>query len=146
MSRATTFATTTTNTERHTAAGETAPAQPSILNTNTPSRSKPSEGTTSGTQPSHRLLYRGALSLSDSLLVLDGLSFTTEIAERGIGSSPSTSLLENPLILALESMRGRNLHLLGTVDLNKVWLDRTRIDISVYAFPEGRFWIMVVDG
>lgn len=66
-------------------------------------------------------------------MVLDGLSFTTKIAERVIGNSPSTTLLENPLILALESMRGRNLHLLGTENLKNMWFD-TKTDISLYIF------------
>jgi hypothetical protein len=47
-----------------------------------------------------RLLYRGALSLPDSHLLLDGLTFTGNPGN-------DTSLLENPLALALESMRGR---------------------------------------
>jgi hypothetical protein len=63
-----------------------------------------------------RLLYRGALSLPDSHLLLDGLTFTA--------TSPSTMLLENPLALALESMRGRpSLRFLGTTKLKDVWLD-----------------------
>lgn len=54
----------------------------------------------------HRLLYRGSLTLPDSHLFLDGLTFT---------SAEHRSLLENPLALALESMRGRKtLRLLGT--------------------------------
>ncbi|KAF9012632.1 hypothetical protein BDQ17DRAFT_1387292 [Cyathus striatus] len=53
--------------------------------------------------PAYRLLYRGALSLPDSHLLLDGLTFAARL------DSPSkhNSLLENPLALALESMRGR---------------------------------------
>lgn len=84
--------------------------------------------TPSRTQNTHRLLYRGALSLPDSHLLLDGLSF---IADTRIGYSPSVNLLENPLALALESMRGRpSLHLLGTEKLSDVCLD-VRSTVSV---------------
>ena len=66
----------------------------------------------------HRLLYRGALALPDSHLLLDGLSFVAET------SGTAENLLENPLALALESMRGRpSLALLGTENLQDVWLD-----------------------
>ena len=79
----------------------------------------------------HRLLYRGSLSLPDSYLLLDGLSFVAE-SRAAIQGSPSLSLLSNPLALALESMRGRpSLHLLGTERLEDVWLD-TRANVSVY--------------
>ncbi|TCD64478.1 hypothetical protein EIP91_004039 [Steccherinum ochraceum] len=90
--------------------------------TQTPSR-KPSTNT-------HRLLYRGSLSLPDSHIPLDGLSFTTNIASQS-RNSPSTSLLENPLALALESMRGRPLHFKGTEQVTNMWLDST-LDIHVY--------------
>lgn len=74
----------------------------------------------------HRLLYRGALALPDSHLLLDGLSFVAET------TGSAETLLENQLALALESMRGRPaLHLLGTENLTDVWLDATN-DISVY--------------
>lgn len=66
---------------------------------------------------SRRLLYRGALSLPDSHLLLDGLTFTGNAS--GTGSSSSMSLLENPLALALESMRGRpTLRFMGTREVN----------------------------
>lgn len=73
---------------------------------------------------SHRLLYRGALSLPDSLLLLDGITFAARL------DSPSKhgsfNLLENPLALALESMRGRpTLRFLGTVQLKDVYLDES---------------------
>ncbi|KAH8103552.1 hypothetical protein BXZ70DRAFT_1062885 [Cristinia sonorae] len=96
------------------------PPSPSPSKTQTPSR-KPSPNT-------HRLLYRGSLALPDSHILLDGLSFTTDIAST---NSPSASLLENPLALALESMRGRPLHFKGTEKLDAVWLDAS-IDIKVY--------------
>lgn len=68
-------------------------------------------------QPHHRLLYRGSLSLPDSHLLLDGLTFTGQAGK-------STSLLENPLALALESMRGRpTLRFLGTMNLSEGWVD-----------------------
>ncbi|KAF9446139.1 hypothetical protein P691DRAFT_674201 [Macrolepiota fuliginosa MF-IS2] len=71
--------------------------------------------------PSYRLLYRGALSLPDSYLLLDGLTFSARLE-----SPIKYQLLENPLALALESMRGRQtLRFLGTVKLNDVWLDES---------------------
>ncbi|KAF7980114.1 hypothetical protein HWV62_39529 [Athelia sp. TMB] len=70
-----------------------------------------------------RLLYRGALSLPDSHLLLGGLTFSgydTNKGTPGIG----LSLLENPLALALESMRGRRtLRFLGIVSLSEGWVD-----------------------
>lgn len=87
----------------------------------------PSRKTSTNT---HRLLYRGSLTLPDSHIPLDGLSLTTNVAEARTGNSPSTSLLENPLALALESMRGRPLHFKGTEKLQDVWLEST-VDINV---------------
>jgi hypothetical protein len=49
----------------------------------------------------HRLLYRGALSLPDTNLLLDGLTFFAPVLGTGL------NILNNPLALALESMRGR---------------------------------------
>lgn len=93
---------------------------PTITVTNpTPPRSRLSSDPTSSSpltqinspKSSHRLLYRGALSLPDSHLLLDGLTFTGN----GSGSGSGKSLLENPLALALESMRGRpTLRFMGT--------------------------------
>lgn len=85
------------------------------------------------TAPSHRLLYRGSLSLSDSYLQLDGLSFSTKVND--IHSSPA--LLKNPLALMLESMRGRPLHHLGTVKVKETWIDPPG-DIFVYVIREAR--------
>ncbi|KAG0691574.1 hypothetical protein DFH29DRAFT_1010746 [Suillus ampliporus] len=45
-----------------------------------------------------RLLYRGSLSLPDSYLLLDGLTFSANLLA-------NMNLLRNPLALALESMR-----------------------------------------
>ena len=90
------------------------------------------------TVTSHRLLYRGALELPDSYMVLDGLSFTLAFdsvqsisGERGnltVTLTPSgkskLNLLENPLALALESMRGRpTLQFLGTTKIADVHVD-----------------------
>ena len=73
----------------------------------------------------HRLLYRGALALPDSHLLLDGLSFVADT------NGSTGNLLENQLALALESMRGRpSLQFLGTENLKDVWLDTTS-DVSV---------------
>jgi hypothetical protein len=79
-----------------------------------------------------RLLYRGALSLPDSYLLLDGLSFVAE-TRSALQGSPAANLLSNPLILALESMRGRpSLHLIGTERVQDVWLDsKANISVSV---------------
>ena len=72
----------------------------------------------------YRLLYRGALSLPDSHILLDGLTF----AARHDSPSKRTQLLQNPLALALESMRGRpSLRFIGVVSLDddKLWLDES---------------------
>ncbi|KAG6832089.1 hypothetical protein H0H87_002917 [Tephrocybe sp. NHM501043] len=73
---------------------------------------------------SYRLLYRGALSLPDSDLLLDGLTF----AARLDSPSKNNHLLQNPLALALESMRGRpSLRFMGVVKLHDdhLWLDES---------------------
>lgn len=70
----------------------------------------------------YRLLYRGTLSLPDSHLLLDGLTFVAKLET----PSKNNHLLENPLALALESMRGRpSLRFMGVVQLNddNLWLD-----------------------
>lgn len=74
----------------------------------------------------HRLLYRGALELPDSYILLDGLSFTLQLGPKDNRpkSSPSVDLLQNPLPLALESMRGRpSLQFLGTTKVKDVFVD-----------------------
>ncbi|KAG0700195.1 hypothetical protein DFH29DRAFT_853861 [Suillus ampliporus] len=64
-----------------------------------------------------RLLYRGSLSLPDSYLLLDGLTFSANLLA-------NKDLLHNPLALALESMRGRpSLRLKGTESLEKLCID-----------------------
>ncbi|KAJ6482213.1 hypothetical protein C8R47DRAFT_1322113 [Mycena vitilis] len=69
-----------------------------------------------------RLLYRGALSLPDSHLLLDGLTFAARLDH----STPTTNLLENPLALALESMRKRpSLRWMGPVNLATTYIDET---------------------
>lgn len=65
----------------------------------------------------HRLLYRGSLSLPDSDLSLDGLTFSAKI-------NAEHNLLENPLALALESMRGRpTLRFMGVTSLKEIHMD-----------------------
>lgn len=99
-----------------------------------------------GSDSSHRLLHRGALSLSDSYLLLDGLTFCARLPGKTGApphDSPSMShpsdllarqLINNPLALALESMRGRpSLRLIGTVHLKDIWLDDTG---EVYMYVE----------
>ena len=92
-----------------------------------------------GTESLYRLLYRGALSLPDSYLQLDGIAFSARLPNRHVSTlqdSPSCSLsradssakelMYNPLALALESMRGRqSLRFKGTVCLQDVWMDDT---------------------
>jgi hypothetical protein len=73
------------------------------------------------TPPSHRLLYRGSLSVPDSRLLLEGLSFTVPINDT---RKSGVKLLQNPLALALESMRGRTLALSGTTRVDAVHLDK----------------------
>lgn len=73
--------------------------------------------------PSHRLLYRGSLLIEGSTLLLDGLSFSVPLKD-ATGSS-NINLLDNPLALALESMRGRSLLLLGDAQTRDVHLDRS---------------------
>lgn len=67
----------------------------------------------------HRLLYRGALSLPNSHLLLDGITFAACL-------DAGYNLLQNPLALALESMRGRpSLRFMGVVKLQDVWIDES---------------------
>ncbi|KAJ7647860.1 hypothetical protein FB45DRAFT_1052271 [Roridomyces roridus] len=69
-----------------------------------------------------RLLYRGALSLPDSHLLLDGLTFSARLDT----TSPGHKLLDNPLALALESMRGRpSLRWIGLTKLSDIYTDET---------------------
>ncbi|KAJ7750084.1 hypothetical protein DFH07DRAFT_828161 [Mycena maculata] len=69
-----------------------------------------------------RLLYRGALSLPDSHLLLDGLTFAARLDH----TSPGHNLLQNPLALALESMRGRpSLRWMGPTKLKDIYMDET---------------------
>src|SRR5712671_3722127 len=71
--------------------------------------------------PSHRLLFRGSLSVPDSRLLLEGVSFTVPIDNT---RTPGVNLLQNPLALALESMRGRALAFSGTSRVDSVHLDK----------------------
>jgi hypothetical protein len=73
-----------------------------------------------------RLLYRGALSLPDSNLLLDGLTFFAPVLGTGI------NLLQNQLTLALESMRRRpSLSLLRVEKLRDLSLD-TSGDVQMF--------------
>ncbi|KAF5375519.1 hypothetical protein D9615_009168 [Tricholomella constricta] len=80
----------------------------------------------------HRLLYRGALSLPDSHLLLDGLTFTARLDS----PSKNNQLLQNPLALALESMRGRpSLRFMGVIKLHdgNVWWDESgEIEMDIH--------------
>lgn len=69
-----------------------------------------------------RLLYRGSLSLPDSNLLLDGLTFSIQLPSDD--PQASRTLLETPLPLDLESMRGRpSLSLVGVVKLSELHCD-----------------------
>ncbi|KAF8262201.1 hypothetical protein EI94DRAFT_719554 [Lactarius quietus] len=82
------------------------------------------------TPPSHRLLFRGSLSVPDSRLLLKGFSFTLPIDNT---RSPSVRLLQNPLALSLESMRGRSLALSGTTRVDAVLLDKmAEVDVDIH--------------
>ena len=100
---------------------------PTSLSRNTP----PSKA--NGTLlPSYRLLYRGALSLPDSLLLLDGLTFAARLNSPSKHNNSTFNLLQNPLALALESMRGRpSLRFMGTIFLRDVWMDESG-DVEMY--------------
>ncbi|KAJ4470939.1 hypothetical protein J3R30DRAFT_1141692 [Lentinula aciculospora] len=88
--------------------------------------SSPSRPTT------HRLLYRGSLSLPDSDLLLDGLTFSAIIDARH-------NLLENPVALALESMRGRpTLRFIGVTSLKEIHMDDSG-DITLDIHPDAIF-------
>ncbi|KAG1722173.1 uncharacterized protein EDB91DRAFT_1210135 [Suillus paluster] len=66
-----------------------------------------------------RLLYRGSLSLPDSYLLLDGLTFSATLLA-------NKDILHNSLALALESMRGRpSLRLKGTESLKRLSMDHS---------------------
>ncbi|KAI3608499.1 hypothetical protein WG66_000869 [Moniliophthora roreri] len=65
----------------------------------------------------YRLLYRGALSLPDSHLYLDGITFSARL-------DAGHNLFENPLALALESMRGRPaLRFMGVTSMKDIHID-----------------------
>ena len=97
---------------------------------------------------SYRLLYRGALSLPDSHILLDGLTFSARLpgnirqlpcdSPSSLPSSDSLvrGLIHNPLALALESMRGRpSLRFKGTVRLKDIWMDETGEVYMWVTFP-----------
>ncbi|KAI0718807.1 hypothetical protein C8T65DRAFT_570167 [Cerioporus squamosus] len=81
--------------------------------------------------PAHRLLYRGSLSLPDSHLLLDGLSFSVKLGD--VHGSPA--LLNNTLALTLESLRGLPLHLIGPAKVRETWIDPPG-DINVDIHPD----------
>ncbi len=62
-------------------------------------------------------------------MLLDGLTFFASTSQ-----SPEKALLENPLALALESMRGRpSLRFLGLVATKDLYIDYSG-NVSVYVF------------
>ncbi|KDQ56427.1 hypothetical protein JAAARDRAFT_195069 [Jaapia argillacea MUCL 33604] len=108
------------------------PTTPFSKHTRTPSTSN----------TTHRLLYRGSLSLPDSHLVLDGLAFLLTqppVLSNNLNSPRhGIAILENPLALALESMRGRpNLKFGGVVKVKESWIDvGTGGEVVMYIHPE----------
>lgn len=79
-----------------------------------------------------RLVYRGGLSLPDSHLILDGIAFSALL-------KPHTTLLQNPLALALESLRGIPLRFIALVALEDIYYDsetapHIALDIHPQAF------------
>lgn len=78
----------------------------------------------------HRLLYRGSLALPDSEMILDGLAFVMEIAFK----SPM-SLINSPIPLGLESMRGRPLRLVAVINISDITLECFG-DVSMYIHPD----------
>ncbi|KAL5483033.1 hypothetical protein ACEPAI_8262 [Sanghuangporus weigelae] len=118
----------------------TTTAQLASLSLNSSSPAKDTPLTCSSSSPSHRsngatqprLLYRGALSLPDSHLLLDGLTFT--IALPTDDPHASRALLESPLPLALESLRGRpSLSFRGFVKMENIHCDFSeRVHLHVH--------------
>ncbi|KIY46222.1 hypothetical protein FISHEDRAFT_47943 [Fistulina hepatica ATCC 64428] len=78
-----------------------------------------------------RLLYRGALALPDSNMLLDGLTFFVRLDS--LAGAPN--LLKNQAALALESMRGiPSLRFMGTVPLSQIHMDSSG-DIQLEIHP-----------
>ncbi|KAJ8509294.1 hypothetical protein ONZ45_g8508 [Pleurotus djamor] len=83
----------------------------------------------------HRLLYRGALSLPDSHMLLDGLSFFAT-STTSSDEVEARKLLSNDLALALETMRGRpSLRFLGLIEMKDVYVDHSG-NVSVDIHPQ----------
>ncbi|KAG8763494.1 hypothetical protein FRC11_002620 [Ceratobasidium sp. 423] len=84
---------------------------------------EPGPSTLASLDVQHRLLYRGALSIPGSAILLEGIQFIARLP----GIVPP--LLAAPLPLALESMRGiPALKLLGTM---KLTADTARLDTEI---------------
>lgn len=123
---------------------KTPDARPLGLSTPASDAHTPASASKPSADVPYRLLYRGALSLPDSYLQLDGVAFSARLPSRHPSStlqdSPSCArsdaaareLMYNPLALALESMRGRqSLRFKGTVRLQDVWTDDSG-DVYMY--------------
>ncbi|KAK0200348.1 hypothetical protein DFS33DRAFT_1396399 [Desarmillaria ectypa] len=70
----------------------------------------------SPTRTSSRLVYRGSLALPDSHVTLDGIAFSAMLTAQ-------TTLLQNPLALALESLRGIAIRFVAVISLADVYYD-----------------------
>ncbi|KAK0187206.1 hypothetical protein F5146DRAFT_766942 [Armillaria mellea] len=70
----------------------------------------------SPTRASSRLVYRGSLALPDSHVTLDGIAFSAMLTAQ-------TTLLQNPLALALESLRGIAIRFVAVINLADVYYD-----------------------
>ncbi|KAG8729504.1 hypothetical protein FRC12_020935 [Ceratobasidium sp. 428] len=97
-----------------------------------PSSSSATTVISSSLDVQHRLLYRGALSIPQSAILLEGIQFVAHLP------AVTPPLLTAPLPIALELMRGRpSLRLLGTMDLSPgtIRLDN-EIDVRLYIHPQ----------
>ncbi|PBK63615.1 hypothetical protein ARMSODRAFT_962905 [Armillaria solidipes] len=70
----------------------------------------------SPTRASSRLVYRGSLALPDSHVTLGGIAFSAMLTAQ-------TTLLQNPLALALESLRGIAIRFVAVINLADVYYD-----------------------
>ncbi|KAK0473592.1 hypothetical protein IW261DRAFT_1342410 [Armillaria novae-zelandiae] len=70
----------------------------------------------SPTRASSRLVYRGSLALPDSHVTLDGIAFSAMLTAQ-------TTLLQNPLALALESLRGIAIRFVAVINLADIYYD-----------------------
>ncbi|KIM23613.1 hypothetical protein M408DRAFT_27708 [Serendipita vermifera MAFF 305830] len=102
----------------------------SVSTTTTPAEAEQDAPKQKSSMWSYRLLYRGSLALPDSEMLLDGIIFVMQIAK----NSP-ISLINSPIPLGLESMRGRSLSLISTVSIRDMYVECFG-DVSMYIHPD----------